>query len=198
MIKLQTTQEAASAIQKNGAILVRNVLNEHSLNWYLSRAKVLRYEEQPREFGKRQVRQDVWSAPVVSGTALDTLATSLENAIVELVGEQCFDEPLWFNHRNIQRYEHGSHGIDPHKDHHHFFNLIALFGLAGEGTFTIYSELGGRALIRLVIAPNTLLLMKAPGFCGEQICPWHGVGNIKGGDDGQRYLLGLRQNNGGE
>lgn len=197
MIKLQTIC-AGVTLRQQDALLIENVLSPYSVTYYLSRAQALRYEEQAREFGKRKVRQDVWSAPVRQGSELDGLADQLQDAIESLLGYESFDAPLQFNHRNIQRYEHNSHGIDPHKDHHHNYNLVALFGLAGEGTFTLYDELGGSPRLELIIRPNSLLLMKAPGFCGEQKCPWHGVSKIVGGDDGQRYLLGLRQNDSGE
>jgi 2-amino-4-hydroxy-6-hydroxymethyldihydropteridine diphosphokinase len=197
---LEPQRPVAYQIQRDDAVIIHNVLKEHELEPYLRAARQLTYHEHPKEFGKRKVRQDVWSARVESGTLLDQLAETLTGAISDLVGPHMLDAPLRFTHKNVQRYDHGSFGIDTHKDHHHNYNLVALFGLGGEGLFTVYGRLmdSPPPKTQLRIKPGSLLLMKAPGFCGEQYCPWHKVSEITGTLDGYRYLLGLRQNDSDE
>lgn len=196
-ILAQSRERSIERLKKDGAILIPNLASPEELARYTALARGLEYEEQEKEFGKRRVRQDVASCRVEPGTELSDLADAIQVAITVFLGEKAFDAPLRFNKRNIQRYPHASHGISPHKDHHFNYNLVALFGIDGTGTFTIYEELDGPVRLQLEIVPNSLLIMKAPGFAGEQVCPWHGVSNIVGGEDGYRYLLGLRQNDGG-
>ena len=161
---------------------------------YAALVRALHYEEQPKEFGPRKVRQDVSSVPVKPDSPLKDLVLVIEKAIVEFFGPYSFSPPLRFTDSNIQRYRHKSHGIDPHRDHSNNRNVVALLTLDGSGLFSTYEELGGAVKSQVLLSPGSLLLMTAPGFLGNVDCPVHGVDSIVGGNDSWRYLLGMRHN----
>jgi len=88
----------------------------------------------------------------------------------------------------LQRYEAGSAGITPHRDHLRYRELVALVALSGGARFLITADRAGSEPRGLAIAPGSLLLMLAPGFAGCRERPFHALDRI----ESERYSLGLR------
>jgi len=99
-----------------------------------------------------------------------------------------FATPLVFNEVMLQRYDTGSRGITPHRDHISYINLVCLFVLAGEGRFVVTADRAGRAPHAVDGRPGRAILMRAPGFQGSTFRPFHAVGDITA----TRYVFGLR------
>ena len=187
-------EDVVRLLNEKGAALLSQVLPPVTVKQYASQVKVMPYEQQAMEFGKRKVKQNVASVRVPSPSRLNMLADEIEQGLRDFFGDGTFSEALSLNNRNIQRYPHNSIGIEPHRDHASNRQLIALFTFDGTGRFQVYEELGGPVRETLLLTPGTILLMKAPGFQGQDECPVHGVDSIIGSEDGYRYILGLRQN----
>jgi hypothetical protein len=97
--------------------------------------------------------------------------------------------PLRFNSLSLQKYEQGSIGITPHRDGLRYINLICIFVIGGQGRFFICADRSGREAVEIDAVPGNLILMRAPGFRGEEIRPFHYVTEI----NATRYSFGLRQ-----
>ena len=100
-----------------------------------------------------------------------------------------FSTPLRFNSLSLQKYEQGSIGITPHRDGLRYINLISIFVIGGKGRFFVCADRSGREAVEIDAAPGNLILMRAPGFLGEDIRPFHFVSEISR----RRYSFGLRQ-----
>jgi hypothetical protein len=100
-----------------------------------------------------------------------------------------FSTPLSFNALSLQKYEQGSIGITPHRDGLRYINLISLFVIGGHGRFFVCADRSGREAVEIDAAPGNLILMRAPGFLGEDRRPFHYVSEISL----KRYSFGLRQ-----
>ncbi|HEY1074905.1 MAG TPA: hypothetical protein VGE59_04440 [Patescibacteria group bacterium] len=180
-----------TVMQRLGAICFP-IMSEADALALAVEAKRFKYKKQPKEYGKRKVRQEV-SSCLVSEGAIGDFASSLERELAVFFGPEAFESPLSFTARNIQRYRNGTLGIEPHRDESENRNIVALLGLEGRGRFTVYDELDGPVRVRWTINPGDLLLMVAPGFYGaDASCRRvHRVDEIVGYP--HRYLLGLRQ-----
>lgn len=100
-----------------------------------------------------------------------------------------FQERLLFNSLSLQKYDPGSLGITPHLDSLRYINLICLFVIGGQGRFFVCTDRAGKDSVEIEAAPGSLILMRAPGFMGAQIRPFHYVTSIPE----TRYSFGLRQ-----
>lgn len=96
--------------------------------------------------------------------------------------------PLHFTDLVVQRYQPCPVGISPHRDGLKYLNLIALFVLEGKGKFCLCDDRDGSNPREVFNEPGTLLLMRAPGFLGEKVQPFHFVGDI----ETQRTTFALR------
>ena len=200
MYSTRSRLDVIDALRKDGAILLEGVMPTRYLDAAAGEATTLTYQSQPTEVeakNNRVVRQDIADIRVPPKGALDELATLLQDWLVQFFGDGVFSSPLNFGGRDIQRYPNGTIGIEPHQDSGIFRGVIALYGLSGSGCFRVYESLGGSERVSFEILPNTLLLMRAQGFLPreipkEDIRPVHSVDTIVGGEDGYRYLLGLR------
>ena len=185
--------ELVADLEWYGAALIPNLLSGEELDAYTRAARALEYTDRSGLYGKRGVRQSMASAEVTSGTGLYQLAVEIEEAVRSTFAEGDFATRLAFNSRKVQRYPAGSVGIDPHLDESTNRSLIVLFGLSGLGLFTTYAELEGPVRKQYMFAANSLVLLRAPGFLGSNQRPLHGISQIRGGDDGYRYVLAMRQ-----
>lgn len=181
-----------SVIQNLGAIAFP-IMSQKDARELAAHARQLEYVEQKPEFGPRKVKQAVWSARVVQGSVLADFADQTEVGLTRFFGRDAFAPSLAFNNLNVQRYTHGTLGIEAHQDNETNKNLVVLVALDGTGEFAVYDCLGGKVRVRWQLVPGTALLMLAPGFCGASVDdrPVHSVGEIVG--DPYRYVLGLRQ-----
>jgi len=100
-----------------------------------------------------------------------------------------FSTPLRFDALSLQKYEQGSIGITPHRDGLRYINLISLFIIGGKGRFFVCADRSGREAVEIDAAPGNLILMRAPGFLGGNLRPFHFVSEISR----RRYSFGLRQ-----
>lgn len=100
-----------------------------------------------------------------------------------LPGSFCFNDFI------VQDYSDNSEGMSPHRDHIRYINLVALVLLEGEADFSVCEDRSGKSSKVIQARPGDVILMKAPGFCGEDSRPFHQVRNIKG----RRLIVGLRQ-----
>jgi hypothetical protein len=112
----------------------------------------------------------------------------LENRLAPLPAHP-FATPLCFNGSALHRYPPGRLGISPHRDSARSVNLIAIFVLEGRGRFFVCRDRDGRDVVDLPNAPGDLILLRAPGFMGADVRPFHGVADIAE----QRTTFALRQ-----
>lgn len=88
----------------------------------------------------------------------------------------------------LQRYQPGSGGITPHRDHIRYRGLVSLFVLAGEGDFYVCKDREGTDAKRLPSPPGSLVLMRGAGFAGMKDRPFHMLKDIRS----FRVSFGLR------
>lgn len=100
-----------------------------------------------------------------------------------------FEGRLLFNDRLLQRYAPTPVGITPHRDRIGYRNLVSLLVLGGEGRFCVCDDRAGNGVREIPADAGDVLLMRAPGFLGETIQPFHFVDRIRV----QRHVFGLRQ-----
>lgn len=105
------------------------------------------------------------------------------------VAESPFEGPLEFNDLMLQRYDVGEVGITPHVDRTAYRNLVCLFILEGEGRFYVCDDRAGTRAREIPHGAGDVLLMRAPGFRGSEVRPFHFVRDIRS----PRYVFGLRQ-----
>ncbi len=176
-------------LQAAGVEHIENAFSLETAARLTEAAKQLTYTEQPKKYGKRQVRQELASTALAPGGLLWHFADTVEERLRDFFGPEVFATPLAFNARNIQSYQPGSLGIEPHRDESHNHNLVVLVTLSGSGRLVVYQDLGGPIQSWHTLSPGSLLLMAAPGFMGRNHRPVHSVDHI----EGERYLMGLRQ-----
>jgi hypothetical protein len=99
-----------------------------------------------------------------------------------------FATPLAFNEMMLTRYQPGWLGITPHRDHASYINLVALIVLAGEGRFCVTTDRSGRDARPVDGTAGRVILMRAPGFLGSDVRPFHFVADIAA----TRIVFGLR------
>jgi hypothetical protein len=99
-----------------------------------------------------------------------------------------FSSQLIFNSLSLQKYEQGSIGITPHRDGLRYINLVCVFVIAGQGRFFVCADRSGREALEIDATPGNAILMRAPGFKGEDVRPFHFVSEISL----TRYSFGMR------
>jgi hypothetical protein len=102
-----------------------------------------------------------------------------------------FETKLAFNSLVLQKYNKNSIGITPHRDHLKYINLICIFIIKGKGRFFVCSDREGHNAIEINSEPGNLIILRAPGFLGTKLRPFHYVTDI----NETRYTFGLRQKN---
>ncbi len=111
----------------------------------------------------------------------------LTNQALDLMPAPPF-EPIHYNDLAVQRYRPGSRGITPHRDHIRYQGLVALVILAGEARFFVCPDRSGAGAREIPSPPGSLLLMRAPGYAGAKIRPFHMLKDVAS----HRVSLGLR------
>lgn len=150
-------------------------------------------EEEYVGSGERQVRQQMGSFErFPPGSAYLALRDAYQGWLDERLHSLTpypFSFPLRFNSLSLQKYEQGSIGITPHRDGLRYINLISIFVIGGQGRFFVCVDRSGRDAVEIDAAPGNVILMRAPGFMGEELRPFHYVSEISA----TRYSFGLRQ-----
>ncbi len=89
-----------------------------------------------------------------------------------------------------QRYRRGSRGISPHRDRRRFVKLISIFSLGAPTELRLCHDRRGTPLRRYRLASGDLLLLRAPGFAGDESAgPLH---TVAGPEQGVRYSISVR------
>ncbi|MEX2650155.1 MAG: hypothetical protein WD673_14180 [Alphaproteobacteria bacterium] len=142
--------------------------------------------------GEAVVRQELdWSDAFPADSPFHVLAATYQalwdDAIARLPASP-FATPLCFNEMMMTRYRAGSIGITPHRDHVSYVNLVALVVLEGEGSFRVAEDRSGTGPRAVPGSPGCVILMRAPGFLGSAVRPFHYVTDIRS----TRTVFGLR------
>jgi hypothetical protein len=161
----------------------------------LSEAESYTYtsEEEYVGSGDRLVRQQMGSfESFLPGSAYLTLRDAFQSWLDERLSslpQYPFSSPLRFSTLSLQKYEQGSIGITPHRDGLRYINLICILIVAGKGRFFVCADRMGRGAVEIESTPGNAILMRGPGFLGEELRPFHYVSEISL----TRYSFGLRQ-----
>jgi hypothetical protein len=165
---------------------VRQALVEHAGHLPYRRARPMIGE------GERAVRQDFeLCMSIATGSPFHALAADLERRVARALDRLALPPlaaPPRFNDLVVQRYDPGSRGISPHRDHLRYRELVAIVNLAGRARFFLCADRSGRDAHEVPIPPGSLLLMRAPGFDGHSDRPFHMLSEVTE----TRIALGLR------
>ena len=192
---LTSTEEMAALIGRlaeEGAASIP-VIDDATCRALLAEARRLPYRVARETIGEGEsaVRQDFelcMSFPAES--PFWPFAAALEGHLAAALA--ALDPPpvagLKLNDLIVQRYQPGSAGITPHRDHVRYIGLVALVTLAGAGRLYVCADRGGTDAREIPAPPGALVLMRAPGFAGLRDRPFHFLKDITA----ERYSLGLR------
>jgi hypothetical protein len=152
-----------------------------------------RLEEEIVGSGENQVHQQLGSCEVFpAGSLFRLLSDSFQGWLdsrLDALPSYPFSTPLCFDSFSLQRYPAGSIGITPHRDGWRYINLICIFVISGKGRFYVCADRAGSAAVEIAALPGSVILMRAPGFLGANLRPFHYVTGITG----ERYSFGMRQ-----
>ena len=141
---------------------------------------------------RRPVRQDFeLSMNFAPPTPFHDLAeglSALTSAALDLMAPRPLEGRFHYNDLIVQRYDPGSAGITAHRDHIRYEGLVALVILGGEARFQVCQDRGGTAAREIPSPPGSLVLMRAPGFVGSRVRPFHLLRDIAS----PRVSFGLR------
>lgn len=168
-------------------------LDETTRQHLLGTALSYPYQQEERVVGPYRVHQEMASCTTFpSDSPFHALRDRLETKIHDILGTlepPPLRDPLHFDHLVLQRYPPGSLGITPHRDGKKFINLICIFVLQGHAAFAVCDDRQGHNPKALEASPGNLILMRAPGFLGETIRPFHYVSHVTS----ERLTFSLRQ-----
>jgi len=171
------------------------LLDESFRRGLLAEAESFTYtpEEEFVGSGERLVRQQMGSfESFPPGSAYLELRDAFQfwlEVRLQCLPQYLFPSPLHFNSLSLQKYAQGSIGITPHRDGLRYINLICIFVIAGQGRFFVCADRSGQEAVEIEATPGNVILMRAPGFLGEDLRPFHFVSEISA----TRYSFGLRQ-----
>ena len=184
----------ADRIDAEGAISLAVIDAHRALDLYWSAAN-LPFALQPETTGRGHVRQQVEISPLSYLSGEHPIATLARRVVADL--SRAFDSlertpfatPFAPNDIVLQRYQPGSIGITPHHDGTSRVNLVCVLMLWGDGEFALCDDRAGTNPRPLFAPPGHLILMKAPGFRGADLGPFHLISRISRG----RLILGIRE-----
>ena len=143
--------------------------------------------------GERAVRQAFqYCVTLPQNSLLRAFASCLErrlNDSLTLLDPPPLAGAIRLNDFIVQRYQLGSVGITPHRDHVKYTGLVAIVILSSRARFSVCVDRSGRQPREIPSPPGQLLLMRAPGFHGRRDRPFHFVTAVTQ----RRYSFGLRQ-----
>jgi alkylated DNA repair dioxygenase AlkB len=184
-------------IEKQGIVCIPRLLEEHERQLLLEELRDYRLVRQADEEGPYKVKQNFSSVeefpPRSRFLALrDGLQRQLQ-ALFDIAQEgwetRILIKPLSFNELVVQTYQPTVLGISPHRDGLSRINLIAILVLEGRGRFGLCDDRAGTNPRAIRNEPGDLLLMRAPGFLGGSIRPFHFVDRV----EERRSTFALRQ-----
>src|SRR5512144_147326 len=181
------------ALAAAGAATVPGILGDEVRRRLLEEARTFPFIAAPavvKPYGVQQRYAAVTAFPPGSGFRVlqEAFQALLEDQLARLPAYP-FATPLRFNGSALHRYPPDRLGISPHRDSARSVNLIAIFVLEGSGRFFVCRDREGWDAVDLPNAPGDLILLRAPGFMGADVRPFHGVADITE----QRTTFALRQ-----
>lgn len=174
----ETLAEALNRLILEDAVSLP-LLREEDCQPLIEAAEALPYRPATPEIGEgdKTVFQDfTLSVGVQPGDLFHQLAQALEDltaAALRSTAAALLPEAPRYNDLIVQRYEPGSQGITPHRDHLRYAGLVALVTLCGRARFFLCPDRSGKNARELPMPPGGLILMRAPGFAGLQDRPFH-------------------------
>ncbi len=184
--------EVVNQLALKGVTVVEDFLTEYLTSELLSELGGMSLTKQPEHYGKRQVHQNFSSIGHFGTKSLFTATKDiLEYALNQkffLSKTKVISEELKLNEMSVQRYGISDCGIGIHKDGASIINLIVILMLEGDGDFYVCKDRDGGKKFKVPNKPRDMLLMRAPGFLGENIEPLHMVGEVRA----QRTIFAMR------
>jgi hypothetical protein len=169
-------------MDKTGVACVPNFLNPMFRGWLLHELCFMDLVPDVAQKGKYGVTQNFSFTrlfhPASMFEGLKRTFGRFLNKKLQLHEPYPVSEPLDFNEMTVQTYQPCYVGISAHRDGVSFINIIAVFILEGKGDFMVCSDRDGNNSLPIRNEPGDLLLMRAPGFLGKDIQPFHHVNNI--------------------
>ena len=144
-----------------------------------------RFTERTGQYGPRGVVQR-FSACEEEDIPMDSAVRDLSRKFSSLVGEMLaeraddehFKTPPCFNDHLILLYPPSDVGLGAHKDHSKYVNLIVSLTLSGESRFNLHDDPENSPSTTFRVTPGMAVFMRAPGFLGEDIRPYHSVTGV--------------------
>ncbi|MBI4118567.1 MAG: hypothetical protein HY455_03475 [Parcubacteria group bacterium] len=184
--------EAVRRLKEESAFSFR-LCDEMLLRRLVGEALSYEYNDQDERVNKHGVRQKLGTFEAFPTQSLfprlRDLVLALLQSKFETLSEYPFKTPLFLNSVVLQRYKKGPLGITPHIDGPSRRNLVCVLVLAGEGDFALHDDKDGKNTRTIEAPPGHMIMMRAPGFLGEDFQPVHSITNIT--ED--RYIVGLRE-----
>ncbi len=188
--------ELAAALERlrNEDALSLPLLEDGARQALVEQARHLAYRRAAPMIGEgdRAVRQDFeLCMSIAPGSPFHALAADLERLVARALDRLApppLAAPPRFNDLIVQRYDPGSRGITPHRDHLRYRDLVAIVNLAGQARFFLCADRSGQGAREVPIPPGSLLLMRAPGFDDRCDRPFHMLCEVTQ----TRIALGLR------
>ena len=171
------------------------LLDERTRQYLTNAALAYSYTKREMVVGKFKVRQDLSGTEITSSESpFFVLRDMWQSLLLEKINQHMknrplFTTPLSFNELSLQRYEVGSQGITPHLDQQSCINLICIIVLCGNCRFCVCKDREGDDPFQLDAQPGNAILLRAPGFLGEDYRPFHFLTDIVG----PRISFGMRQ-----
>jgi hypothetical protein len=188
-----SAQACVDEIARFGGCTVPNFLEEETRLMLLNELESYKFVPQPERYGDFNVEQHFDAIRVFKpGSLFVRLQKELDLCFNRQFGEldsPVLSQPVNFNDLVVQRYSRHELGISAHRDNKNYINLIALIVLEGGGRFCFCKDRSGLDAVSMRNRPGDLLLMRGPGFMGEDIRPFHFVDRITE----RRTTFALRQ-----
>lgn len=169
------------ALRDNGAASFP-VLSAEATRRYAEAATGCGFETAAATAGRYSVSQDFEvCSDVPPANPVMELREALElrlDALLGPAGANVLDGPLRLDDVVLQRYAAGSRGISPHRDGKRFVNLLCIVVLRGSAPFAVCDDRAGSNAREVDGRPGSLILLRAPGFLGEELRPFHYVGDV--------------------
>ena len=176
-----SAEHITRALRENGAASFP-ILSPEATRRYAEAAGECGFESAAATAGRYNVAQDFDICPdVPRSSPIRELREALELRLDTLLGPagaNVLDGPLRLNDVVLQRYAAGSRGISPHRDGKRFINLVCIVVLCGSAPFAVCDDRAGSNAREVEAGPGSLILLRAPGFLGEQARPFHYVGGV--------------------
>jgi dihydroneopterin aldolase len=186
-----STKDLLDSLDQEGAVSVP-ILKSDYRSALLGEAETYEYHKQPEVVGSMKVREQISSTYEFKE---DSLFYKLRDDFQSLLlrklssAENIFNPPLDLNEMSLQLYEKDSLGITPHMDGLSNLNLICVFMLTGHAKFALCDDREGSNPRYLDTSPGRVIIMRAPGYRGRDLRPFHLVSDVTE----RRIVFGLRQ-----